>query len=84
MIHAALESDWAMARDLNRRYFRLMQANFLETSPGPVKAVMAMMGKIGEHYRLPMLPVSAATRARLETLTAELGLLADHPSPRTT
>jgi 4-hydroxy-tetrahydrodipicolinate synthase len=84
MIRAALENDWPRARALNRKYFRLMQANFLETSPGPVKAVMAMMGRIGEHYRLPLLPVSAATHARLERLTSELGLLADQPSPRAT
>ena len=76
MVRAALENDWAAARHLNRRYYPLIQANFLETSPGPVKAVLAMMGKIGEHYRLPMLPVTAGTRARLERLASELGLLA--------
>jgi len=68
-----------MARRLNRKYYRLIQANFWETSPGPVKAVMAMMGKIGEHYRLPMVPVSATTRARLEKLAGELGLLVHAP-----
>ena len=76
MVRAALENDWATARALNRKYYPLIQANFLETSPGPVKAVMTMMGKFGEHYRLPMLPVSAGTRARLERLASELGLLA--------
>lgn len=82
MVRAALENDWSAARELNRKYFRLMQANFLETSPGPVKAVMTMMGRIGAHYRLPLLPVSAATRARLEKLTAELGLLAEQRSQK--
>jgi len=79
MIRAALENEWSMARRLNRKYYRLIQANFWETSPGPVKAVMAMMGKIGEHYRLPMVPVSATTRARLEKLAGELGLLVHAP-----
>jgi len=74
MVRAALTNDWATARALNRKYYRLIQANFWETSPGPVKSVLTMMGKIGEHYRLPMLPVSAATRTRLERLTGELGL----------
>ena len=79
MVRAALDNEWATARKLNRKYFGLLQANFWETSPGPVKAVMAMMGKIGENYRLPLTPVSSATRARLEKLAGELGLLAHRP-----
>jgi 4-hydroxy-tetrahydrodipicolinate synthase len=81
MIHAALENDWLAARRLNRKYFRLLQANFWETSPAPVKAVMAMMGRIREHCRLPLVPVSAATRARLERLAGEMGLLVRGPQP---
>ncbi len=63
MVRAALANDWSLARRINRKYFRLMQGIFKETSPGPVKAILAMMGRIGEHYRLPMVPVSPATRA---------------------
>jgi 4-hydroxy-tetrahydrodipicolinate synthase len=81
MVQAALENDWPIARRLNRKYYGLMLANFWETSPGPVKAVMAMMGKIGENYRLPLLPVSSGTRARLERLAGELGLLVHGPQP---
>jgi 4-hydroxy-tetrahydrodipicolinate synthase len=77
MVRFALAGEWESARELNRRYFRLMQANFWETSPGPVKAVLAMMGRMPETYRLPMVPVSAATRERLRRLAEELGLLAD-------
>ena len=54
-----------------------MQANFWETSPGPVKAVLAMMGRIEEEYRLPMVPVASSTRERLQKLAGELGLLAN-------
>jgi 4-hydroxy-tetrahydrodipicolinate synthase len=79
MMHAALENDWTQARQLHRKYFPLLQANFWETSPGPVKAVMAMMGKLEEHYRLPMVPVTAATRTKLEQLAGELGLLVHAP-----
>ncbi|HEY1807731.1 MAG TPA: 4-hydroxy-tetrahydrodipicolinate synthase [Acidobacteriaceae bacterium] len=79
MVRAALANDWSLARQINRRYFRLMQGIFKETSPGPVKAILAMMGRIGEHYRLPMVPVSPATRAVLERLADELGLLAHAP-----
>ncbi|HYK38240.1 4-hydroxy-tetrahydrodipicolinate synthase [Alloacidobacterium sp.] len=79
MIEEALTGDWPVARQINRKYYRLIQANFWETSPAPVKAVMAMMGRIEEHYRLPMTPVSQATRSRLERLVGELGLLVHAP-----
>jgi 4-hydroxy-tetrahydrodipicolinate synthase len=75
MVKAALANDWEAARRLNRKYFPLMQANFWETSPGPVKAVMAMMGRTSEVYRLPMVPVATETRRKLERLVGELGLL---------
>jgi 4-hydroxy-tetrahydrodipicolinate synthase len=81
MIHAALANDWETARRVNRKYFRLMQGLFKETSPGPVKAILAMMGKVGENYRLPMVPVSPATRAFLERMAGELGLLVHSPRP---
>jgi 4-hydroxy-tetrahydrodipicolinate synthase len=79
LVAAALEFDWATARALNRRYFRLMTANFWESSPGPVKCVMAMMGRLQENYRLPMVPVTTATRQKLATVAEELGLLAQVP-----
>ena len=56
---AALNNDWDKARRLQRQFLRLMQANFLESNPMPVKAVLAMMGRIEEVLRLPMLPVKA-------------------------
>jgi 4-hydroxy-tetrahydrodipicolinate synthase len=79
MVKAALANDWDAARRINRKYFRLMQANFWETSPGPVKAVLAMMGRLAETYRLPMVPVATATRRNLERLVGELGLLTYAP-----
>ncbi len=74
MVNAALAGDWAVARAVNRRFFRLMQGLFVEPSPGPVKAMLALMGRGEEMLRLPMIPVSETTRARLEALLAELGL----------
>jgi 4-hydroxy-tetrahydrodipicolinate synthase len=74
MVRAALSGDWATARSVNRRYFRLMLAHFWEASPAPVKAVLKMIGRGDDVLRLPMVPVTDATRARLETLAAELGL----------
>jgi 4-hydroxy-tetrahydrodipicolinate synthase len=81
MVRAALGNEWTTARRINRKYFRLMQGIFKETSPGPVKAILAMMGKLEEHYRLPMVPVSAGTRAFLERMAGELGLLVHGPRP---
>jgi 4-hydroxy-tetrahydrodipicolinate synthase len=79
MVESALTGDWPVARQINRKYFRLMQANFWETSPAPAKAVMAMMGRIEEHFRLPIVPISQSTRSRLERLVGELGLLVHAP-----
>lgn len=81
LVQAALTNEWSAARRINRKFYRLMEANFWETNPGPVKAVLAMMGKCSEHFRLPMLPVSDATRARLERVAGELGLLIHAPRP---
>ena len=75
MTRAALSNDWKKARTMLRRYLPLMQANFLESNPMPVKAVLAIMGMIGEHYRLPMVPVKPETRAKLENIVAELDLV---------
>ena len=75
LVGAALAGRWPSARKINREYFRLMQAHFWEPSPAPVKAVLAMLGRIEEKLRLPMAPVTDATRNKLETLLQELGLL---------
>jgi len=75
MTRAALANDWTAARKLYRKYLPLMQANFIESNPMPVKAVLAMMGRIGENYRLPMVRVKAETRAKLEKIASEAGLL---------
>jgi len=76
LVSMAISGRWPSARKINGEYFRLMQAHFSEPSPAPIKAVLAMMGRIEEHLRLPMVPVSATTRQKLEALLGELGLLA--------
>jgi 4-hydroxy-tetrahydrodipicolinate synthase len=75
MVGAARTGDWAKARAINCKYVRLMQAHFSEPSPAPVKAVLALMGRMEENLRLPMVPVTAATRAKLAGLLGELGLV---------
>ena len=74
IIHCALNDEWDAARTLNAKYYELMLANFWETSPGPVKCVMTMMGRVQEIYRLPMVPVASATRERLRKLAVHLQL----------
>ena len=75
LIDAALAGDWAAARKLHYRLLPLMDVNFVETSPGPVKAAMALMGLLEENLRLPLVPVTDATRARVREVVEELGLL---------
>jgi 4-hydroxy-tetrahydrodipicolinate synthase len=75
MTAAALKNDWTQARKILRQYLPLMQANFIESNPMPVKAVLAMMGKLEEVYRLPMVPMKADTRARLQQIATAVGVL---------
>jgi 4-hydroxy-tetrahydrodipicolinate synthase len=70
-----LEGKYEAARKLNAQLLPLMQANFIETNPIPVKAALAMMGMIEEVYRLPLVPMKAENRAKLEKVLAAQGLL---------
>ncbi|MGB8261709.1 MAG: 4-hydroxy-tetrahydrodipicolinate synthase [Terracidiphilus sp.] len=81
MIRAALDNQWEEARMIERRYGRLFEANFWESNPAPVKTVLHLMGRCQDHLRLPLVPPTAATRARLERLAGELGLLKHVPLP---
>jgi 4-hydroxy-tetrahydrodipicolinate synthase len=75
MIHAALSNDWGEARELESRYAKLIDANFWDSNPSPVKTVLSLMGRCSDHVRLPLVPPPAATRQRLEQVASELGLL---------
>jgi 4-hydroxy-tetrahydrodipicolinate synthase len=75
MSRAALNNDWEAARRLQHKYLPLMRANFIESNPAPVKAVLAMMGKLEEVYRLPIVPMRRETRLKLQRVAAEVGLL---------
>ncbi len=78
MTQAALANKWDMAQLMLRKYLPLMQACFMESNPIPVKAVLSMMGRMEEVYRLPMLPMRPENRARLEKVVTEVGLLQPH------
>jgi 4-hydroxy-tetrahydrodipicolinate synthase len=81
MIHAALNNNWTEARELERRWGRLFEANFWESNPSPVKTVLALMGLCTDQVRLPLVSPTAATCTRLERLAGELGLLKHAPIP---
>ncbi|MDQ1610165.1 MAG: 4-hydroxy-tetrahydrodipicolinate synthase [Pyrinomonadaceae bacterium] len=71
----ALAGSWDEARALHFRLLPLMEVNFIESSPGPVKAAMKMLNLLEENFRLPLVPVQEQTRARLREVLEELGLL---------
>jgi 4-hydroxy-tetrahydrodipicolinate synthase len=81
MTRAALSNDWVTARSVHRKYLPLMQANFIESNPLPVKAVLAMLGRIEEVYRLPLLPMRRDTRSKLQKIATEVGLIAKPAAP---
>ncbi len=81
LTRAALNNDWTTARSIHRKYLPLMQANFIESNPLPVKAVLAMMGRIEEVYRLPLLPMRRDTRSKLQKIATEVGLITKPAAP---
>jgi 4-hydroxy-tetrahydrodipicolinate synthase len=75
MVEAAERNDFAAARAIHARILPLMQVNFVESNPGPVKAAMAAMGLLDEIYRLPMVPPKPESKAKIEAVLKELSLL---------
>jgi 4-hydroxy-tetrahydrodipicolinate synthase len=75
LTRAALENDWTAARSLFHKYHALIQALFIESNPLPAKAVLAMMGRIQENYRLPLCPMQPALRAKLEATARACGVI---------
>lgn len=75
MTELALAGNWDEARALHYRLLPLMEINFIESSPGPVKAAMAMMGLLAENFRLPLVAITEKSRARVREVLRELGVL---------
>ncbi|HTP34142.1 MAG TPA: 4-hydroxy-tetrahydrodipicolinate synthase [Candidatus Acidoferrales bacterium] len=73
-----LAGDFAAARAIQARYLPLMNVNFIESNPIPVKAAMALMGLLEPVWRLPMVPPSAASLAKIEKVLEAVGLLVHH------
>jgi len=75
LAHAALDGDFDAARGIQARYLPLMNVNFVESNPIPVKAAMGMMGLLDPVYRLPMCPPAPASQAKIEKVLEAVGLL---------
>jgi 4-hydroxy-tetrahydrodipicolinate synthase len=74
LAQACLRGDFEAARAIQARYLPLMNVNFVESNPIPVKAAMSMMGLLEMVYRLPMCPPGAANLARIEKVLESVGL----------
>jgi 4-hydroxy-tetrahydrodipicolinate synthase len=70
-----LANDFPRARQVHRKYLPLMEVNFVESNPIPVKAAMALMGLLEPVWRLPLVPPSSASLARIENVLRDLTLL---------
>ena len=81
MVRAALSNHWPIAREIERKYARLFEANFWESNPGPAKTILSMMGRCNATLRLPLVQPDRAMRQKLERLAGELGLLREAPLP---
>lgn len=76
LTQAALKGDFALARQLQRKYQALMEVNFVEVSPGPVKFALARMGLLQPVWRLPMVAPQASSQKKVDEVLESLGLLA--------
>jgi 4-hydroxy-tetrahydrodipicolinate synthase len=72
-----LNGDFAGARAVQRKYLPLMEINFIESNPIPVKAALGLMGLLDPVYRLPMCPPKPENLSKIEKVLESLGLLAD-------
>jgi 4-hydroxy-tetrahydrodipicolinate synthase len=70
-----LTGDFEAARRLQRKYLPLMEANFVETNPVPVKAAMAAMGLLEPVWRLPLVPPKPEAMEKIRRVLDSLGLL---------
>jgi 4-hydroxy-tetrahydrodipicolinate synthase len=75
MVRFCLKGQWDIALSLHNKLLPLMNINFIEANPIPVKAALAMMGLIEEVYRLPLVPIGDKNREKLKTVLKDFALL---------
>ncbi len=75
IVKLALANDFAAARKIHGKYFRLMEANFVETNPGPVKAALGLMGLLDPVFRLPLVAPKPENLAKIRSALEAVGLV---------
>jgi 4-hydroxy-tetrahydrodipicolinate synthase len=75
MVHLAMDGDFDSARSIHYRLLDLLEGNFIESSPIPVKCAMRMMGLCGDRVRLPLVPIQPENRERLRRILVALDLV---------
>ncbi len=75
IVKHALAGDFAKAREIHYRFLELMNLNFVESNPIPVKCALVMMGLIEENYRLPLVPMSENNKKKMRDLLVQLKLI---------
>ena len=80
LVELAERGDFAAARALHQRLLPLMQVNFIESNPIPVKSAMATLGLLEEVYRLPMVPPRPASKQKIEAVLQSLGISGGVPA----
>jgi 4-hydroxy-tetrahydrodipicolinate synthase len=70
-----IANDFAPAREIHRKYFHLMEANFVETNPGPVKAALGLMGLLDPVFRLPLVAPKPENLAKIRGALEAVGLV---------
>jgi len=74
LVHAALDGRWDEARQIHQRLYPLFRDLFIETNPVPIKAALAILGRIAEEYRLPLCELSPASRPLLVASMRRAGI----------
>ena len=80
LVQACLRNDFPAARQIQRRYLPLMEVNFVESNPIPVKAAMALMGLLEPVWRLPLVPPRPESQVKIERVLQSAGLLEPRPA----
>jgi len=75
MVRAFAKGELKQASQLHARFYPIFKDLFVETNPVPVKAALAMLGLIQEEYRLPLVPLAQASRAKLTATLKGCGIL---------
>lgn len=74
LVRRSLRGQLGEAREILYQVLPLLEANFIETNPAPVKAALAAMGRITNHLRLPLVPLSETRRPPLLAALREAGV----------